>query len=78
MSLPCGRKQTSRNRKYRVPNKTNPKRNTPRHIVIKIAEFKDEQRMLKAAREEQQVIFKETPMRLLDDLSAETSQKGVT
>lgn len=78
MSLPCGRKQISRNSKYRVPNKTNPKRNTPRHTVIKIAEFKDEQRMLKAAREEQQVIFKEIPMRLLDDLSAETSQKGVT
>ena len=62
----------------RVPYRINPKRNTPRHIVIKIAKFKDEQRMLKAAREEQQFTFKETPMRLLDDLSAETSQKGVT
>ena len=34
--------------------------------------------MLKASREEQQFTFKETPMRQLDDLSAETSQKGVT
>ena len=29
--------------------------------------------MLKTAGEEQQFTFKETPMRLLDDLSAETS-----
>ena len=43
-----------------------------------MAKFKDEQKMLKAAREKQQVTFKETPMRLLDDLSAETLQKGVT
>lgn len=37
------------------------KRNTPRHIVIKIAKFKDEQRMLKTARERAQFTFKKHP-----------------
>ena len=37
----------------RVPNKMNPKRPTPRHIIIKTAKFKDKERILKAAREKQ-------------------------
>ena len=32
------------------PNKMNQKRPTPRHFVIKMAKFKDKQRILKAAR----------------------------
>ena len=35
----------------RVPYKINPRRNTPRHIVIKLAKIKDEEKLLKAARE---------------------------
>ena len=37
----------------RVPNKLDPKRNTPRHIIIKIPKIKDKERTLKAAREKQ-------------------------
>ena len=37
----------------RVPIKMNPKRPTPRHIIIKMAKFKDKERILKAAREKQ-------------------------
>ena len=37
----------------RVPNKLDPKRNTPRHIVIKKPKIKDKERILKAAREKQ-------------------------
>ena len=37
----------------RVPNKMNPNRPTPRHIIIKMAKVKDKERILKAAREEQ-------------------------
>ena len=33
----------------RVPNKMNPKRPTPRHIIIKMAMVKDEERILKDA-----------------------------
>ena len=37
----------------RVPNKLDPKRATPRHIIIKMPEVKDKERILKAAREKQ-------------------------
>ena len=35
----------------RVPIKKNPKRPTARHIIIKMAKFQDQKRILKAARE---------------------------
>ena len=35
----------------RVPYRINPRRNTPRHIVIKLAKIKDTEKLLKAARE---------------------------
>ena len=34
----------------RVPNKMNPERPTPRHIIIKMPKVKDKERILKAAR----------------------------
>uniref|UniRef100_A0A8D1YX70 L1 transposable element RRM domain-containing protein n=1 Tax=Sus scrofa TaxID=9823 RepID=A0A8D1YX70_PIG len=58
----------------RVPYKINPKRNTPRHILIKLTKIKDKEKILKAAREKKQVTYKGTPMRLLADFSAETLQ----
>ena len=36
-----------------VPNKLDPKRNIPRHIIIKVLKSKDKERILKAAREKQ-------------------------
>ena len=39
----------------RVPNKMDPKRSTPRHIIITMPKVKDEERILKAAREKQGV-----------------------
>ena len=35
----------------RVPHRINPRRNMPRHIVIKLAKIKDKEKLLKAARE---------------------------
>ena len=35
----------------RVPGRINPKRNTPRHIVIKLTKIKDRDKVLKATRE---------------------------
>ena len=35
----------------RVPHRINPRRNTPRHIVIKLVKTKDKEKLLKAARE---------------------------
>ena len=37
----------------RIPNKLDPKRTTPRHIIIKMPNVKDKERILKAAREKQ-------------------------
>ena len=34
----------------RVPNKINPRRNTPRHILIKLTNIKHKEKILKAAR----------------------------
>ena len=50
----------------------NPKRPTPRYIIIKMSNVKV--RMLKAAREKQRVTYKGIPIRLTADLSAETLQ----
>ena len=35
----------------RVPYKINLRRNTPRHMVIKLAKIKDKEKLLKAAKE---------------------------
>jgi len=35
----------------RIPNRINPKKNTPRHILIKLMKFKHKKQILKAARE---------------------------
>ena len=58
----------------RVPKKLDPKRTTPRHIIIKMPKIKDKQRILKAAREKQIVTFKGVPKRLSADFSKETLQ----
>ena len=51
----------------------NPKRTTPRHI-IKIPSFKDKERILKAIREKQEVIYKGTPIRIAAEFSIEILQ----
>ena len=58
----------------RVPYRINPRRNTPRHILIKLTKTKHKERILKAAREKQQVTHRGNPIRLTADLSAETAQ----
>ena len=58
----------------RVSYRINPRRNTPRHILIKLTKTKHKGRILKAAREKQQVTYKGNPIRLTADLSAETLQ----
>ena len=37
----------------RVPYRINPKRNTPRHILIKLTKIKDKRLILEAAKEKQ-------------------------
>ena len=58
----------------RVPKKLDPKRNTPRHIIIKLPNIKDKERILQAARGKETVTCKEVPIRLSADFSKETLQ----
>ena len=58
----------------RVPNRINPRQNTPRHILIKLMKIKHKQQILKAAREKQQITHKGIPIRITADLSIETLQ----
>ena len=58
----------------RVPYRINPRRNTPRHVLLKLSKIKYKEKILKAAREKQQITSKGIPIRLTADLSAETLQ----
>ena len=58
----------------KVPGRINPKRNMPRHILIKLSKIKYKENILKAAREKQQITYKGIPIRLIANLSAETLQ----
>ena len=52
----------------------NPKRPTPKYIIINMPKVKDKVKILKAAREKQLVTYKGAPIRLSADLSIETLQ----
>ena len=56
----------------RIPHRINPRRNTPRHILIKLTKIRFKDKILTAGREKQQKINKGIPIRLTADLSAET------
>ena len=57
----------------RAPNRINPRRNTPRHILIELTMIKHKEQILKAAREKQ-ITHKGIPIRITPDLSIETLQ----
>ena len=46
----------------------------PRHMLIKLTKTKHKERILKSAREKQQLTYKGNPLCLIADLSAETLQ----
>ena len=58
----------------RVSKKLDPRKNTPRYIIIKLPKIKDKERILKAAREKNRVTYKGVPVRLPADFSKETLQ----
>ena len=57
-----------------VPKKLDPRRNTPRTIIIKLHKIKDKERILKAAREKETVTYQGVPIRLSADFSEESLQ----
>ena len=54
----------------RVPYRINPRRNTSRHILIKLSKIKHKEKILKATKEKQQIPYKGITKRLTADLSA--------
>jgi len=52
----------------------NPRKNTLRHIVIKLVNIIDIEKVLKATKEEYQIMHRGTPIRLSADFSPETLQ----
>ena len=56
----------------RVLKKLDPKRNTPRDIIITLSKMKDKEGILKAAREKETVTYKGVSIRLSANLSIET------
>ena len=55
----------------RVPKKLDPRRNTPRHITIKLPKIKDKERIIKVASEKERVTYKRVSIRLSADFSKE-------
>ena len=53
----------------RVPKKLDPRRNTPRHIIITLPKIQQKGRLLEAAREKETVTYKGLPIRLSADFS---------
>ena len=46
----------------RVPKKLDPRKHTPRHIIITSAKIKDKERILKAARQKETITTQEFPL----------------
>ena len=55
-----------------VPKKLDPRKHTPRHIIITLAKIKEKERILKASREKETVTYKGGPLRPSADFSKET------
>ena len=58
----------------RVPKKLDPRRNTPRHIMITLPKMKQKETILEAARNKDTLTYKGVPIRLSADFSKETLQ----
>ena len=59
---------------HTVQKKLDPRKHTPRHIIITLPTIKDKERILKAAREKETVTYKGVPIRLSTYFSKETLQ----
>ena len=58
----------------RFPKKLDPRKHTPRNVIITLTKIKDRERILKVATEEETVTSKGVPIRLSADFSKETLQ----
>ena len=58
----------------RTPQRYSARRATPRHIIVRFTRVEKKEKMLRGAREKDQVTHKGKPIRLTADISAETLQ----
>ena len=58
----------------RVPKNLDPRKHTPRHIIITLPKMKEKERILKVARGKERVTYKGVPIRLSANFSKETLQ----
>ena len=61
----------------RTPQRYSARRATPRHIIVRFTRVEMKEKMLWAARKNDQVTYKGKPIRLTADLSAETLQARI-
>ena len=61
----------------RVPYRINPRRNTPRHILIKLTKIKFKEKTLKAAREKQKITYKGIPIKEWQDILKMMKEKNL-
>ena len=63
----------------RIRKRLDPRRNTPRHIIITLPKITQKERILEAAREKDTVTYKGVPIRLSADFSKRdlTGKKGL-
>jgi len=57
-NFPNTKKEIIQSKRHRVPYRINPRKNLPKHILIKLTKTKHKERISKAAREKQQVTYK--------------------
>ena len=57
-----------------VPKKLEPRKHTPRYIIITLPKIKEKKRILKAAKEKETITYKGLPIILSADFSKETLQ----
>ena len=58
----------------RGPKKFDPRKHTPKHIIITLPKIKEKERILTAAKEKERVTYKGVPIRLSADFSKEILQ----
>ena len=73
-NFPNLEKETDFQEAHRISKKLDPRKHTPRHIIITLPKIKNKGRILKAAREKERVTYKGVPIRLSADFSEETLQ----
>ena len=56
----------------RVPKKLDPRKHTPRHIIITLPKITEKENILEATRGKERVTYKGVPIRLSADFSKET------